>query len=104
MVFVVARFVVLAVAAFAAVVDVVADEACGVVAAVEEGVVAGLTDALATDVLGAFAASHPVMTTIPVAPAAPVMRRARRAGWGRRRFVRMGTIIEPQSQRKLGAA
>lgn len=61
-------------------------------------------DAAELSVAGAFTASHPVITTIPAAPVTPVMRRARRAGCGRRgRGASIAAIIESQSEDKLGA-
>lgn len=101
MVTVVAFFAV--VAAFAVAVD------CEVVRVTVVVVVLAVA-ALAAVVVGAVAdgaadalnASHPVMTSIPDAPVAPVMRRAFRAGCGRRRFFAMGSIIELRPQSTLG--
>jgi hypothetical protein len=96
------------VAAFAVGVVVVVDfeavEDRAVVAVVVDAVdVSVLADATEIAV-GAPAASHPVITIMPPAPVAPVIRRARRAGCGRRRVGSMGGIVDLQPQSTLGAA
>jgi hypothetical protein len=71
-----------------------------VVDAVDVSVLADATEIA----VGAPAASHPVITIMPPAPVAPVIRRARRAGCGRRRVGSMGGIVDLQPQSPLGAA
>jgi hypothetical protein len=96
------------VAAFALAVDcdvalatvVVVMLAAGALATVVDGAVAAA--AVVDGAADALNASHPVITSIPEAPVAPVMRRAFRAGCGRRRFFAMGSIIELAPQSTLG--
>jgi hypothetical protein len=90
------------VAAFALVVDCAVARAMVVVVVVAVAAVVGAPTAVVDGVADALSASHPVITSIPDAPVAPVIRRAFRAGCGRRCFFAMGSIIGLASQSTLG--